>query len=175
MSIIRLSIQAIKQITNQRYYSNERGFVAQFYRHLSPLVEGSGLYPPQTILETEVQKRRHDHLGVRQRPDLLIHIPIEIGITERPYENNFVVYAFKRNGNERMAISDYNNLEQMFGILHYEIGFFINIGRFPEVFLHNYNGEYKSRIHEFSIGLGDGEVQINYAYFRIEDFVTEII
>ena len=176
MSIIYLTIRAIKQITIPRYFMNERGYVTEFYRQLNPLVRDSNLFPPQTILETEVQKRRNDHFGVTQRPDLLIHIPIETGLTDRPNENNFVVYAFKRNGNLARTIIDFNNLDEMFINLNYEIGIYINIGRFPEIFLYNYEGRYKSRIHEFSVGLDtDREVQICHSFFIDNSPEFEII
>jgi hypothetical protein len=155
---------------------NERGYVTEFCRHLSPLLRESNLYPDHTILETEVQKRRYDHFGVTQRPDLLIHIPIETGLTDQPNENNFVVYAFKRNGNLARTNIDFSNLDEMFRVLNYEIGIYINIGRFPEVFLHNYEGIYKTRIHEFSIGLdSEREVQICHSFFINDSPELEIL
>ncbi len=173
--IFELIISALRNIVVSRYYTTERGFVGEFYTALSNELNGKQLFPTHTILESEVQKRSLDHYGVTQRPDLLIHIPIETGLTKNANENNFVNFAFKLNGNSRRVQEDYTKLDQMFQLLNYETGIFINIGAFPNIFLQTYNGNYKNRIHEFSIRLNDGTVEINHAYFIDEDLIVEKI
>jgi hypothetical protein len=176
MCIINLSISAIREIRIPRYYRNERGFVTEFYRQLSPLIQIPGHYPEHTILETEVQKRRYDHFGVTQRPDLLIHIPIETGLTNRANENNFVVFAFKKSGNAGKSLHDFANLDEMFGMLNYSKGIYVNIGNYPKTFLHHYNGVFRSRIHELSIGLDTEKgAMICYSHYNNGNIVTEIV
>jgi len=171
MAIIDEIIVALKGITVARYHKSERGFQTEFYKILSNQLNGKGIFPEHTILEAEVQKRNLEHYGITQRPDLLIHIPIEMGITENVNENNFVNLAFKLLGNERASVEDYGKLEQMFILLNYELGVYINIGSYPEVFLSSYDGEYKDRMHEFSILLEDGNIKIKHAFFKNEDLI----
>ena len=121
---IRLVIEAIRQITVPRYFNTERGYVGEFYHHLSNLLRDNPMFPVQAILETEVQKRIPDHFGVKQRPDLIIHIPIETGLTNNANENNFVVFAFKQKANMRRALNDFDNLDEMFSALNYDKGVF---------------------------------------------------
>lgn len=170
--LLNKTVLAIRQILIQRYFNSERGFVPEFYSNLRGQLENSNLFPEHTILETEVQKRRLLH-GVRQRPDLLIHIPIETGLTNNVAENNFVVYAFKLNGNAVDALEDFEKLDAMFGQLNYEMGIYVNIGTHPTIFLNNYIGNFKDRIHEFSIRLDNEQVLIKHCFFRQNNLITD--
>ena len=169
--LINHNIQAIRQITNVRYYSTERGFAPEFYRHLYAILENNKLFPNHTILEAEVQKRTKKHYGVKQRPDILIHIPLEQGLTENANENNFVNYAFKLRGYRGEVKKDFNKLDQMFLQLNYELGFFINVSAYPRTYLSLYEGNFKSRIHELSIGLVNGLVSVKHSFFVDENLV----
>lgn len=173
MAILEEVINSIKSINTPRYYKSERGYQTEFYSHLSINIKGKGLFPEQAILEAEVQKRTLEHYGITQRPDLLIHIPIETGLTEETNENNFLNIAFKLKGNKKSSIEDFMKLDEMFEKLNYKEGLYINIGKFPTVFLEAYEGNFKNRIHEFSIGLVNGEVRINHAYFNEEEIIVE--
>ena len=171
MPIIEEIIDTLKSITTPRYFRTERGYQTEFYRQLSNRLDNSNLFPEHTILEAEVQKRNLDHYGVTQRPDLLIHIPIETGLTNNANENNFVNFAFKLNGNENASLEDFGKLEQMFHFLNYELGIYINVSRYPDTFLNNYQGNHNNRIHEFSIGLNNGTVQIRHAFFDNNELI----
>ncbi len=166
MEIINRTITALRLISTLRYFRTERGFVAEFYHQLTEQLKNSNLFPQHTILEIEVQKKQALHYGVTQRPDLLIHIPIETGLTKNANENNFVVYAFKLGGNPAEVKSDYNKLEQMLDRLNYELGVFINIGAYPKIYLDTYNGNYQARIHEISIIKQNEKLFIKHAYFN---------
>jgi hypothetical protein len=163
--ILTRTLNALKNILVPRFYVTERGFVNNFSHELELQIADLNLFPEHTIIEAEVQKRLNDHYGVRQRPDLLIHIPIETGLTHNANENNFVVYGFKLNGNNNFSMQDFAKLDEMFNALHYQIGIFININAYPNTFLQNYNGDFKDRIHEYSIGLINGEVKVIHSFF----------
>ena len=165
MEIVNRTISALRQITVPRYFRTERGFVTEFYCQLTKQLEQVDLFPANTILETEVQKNRTAHYGLTQRPDLLIHIPIETGLTQNANENNFVVFAFKLGGKPSRVQSDYEKLEEMFHHLNYEIGIFINIGAYPTTYLESYKGNFKDRIHELSIATTNGETKIWHSFF----------
>lgn len=163
--ILNITLNALREVVNPRFYRTERGFVSHFSHHLETQIQGQILFPEGTIIEVEVQKRLNDHHGVRQRPDLLIHIPIETGLTDKSNENNFVVYGFKLNGNNQISQEDFRKLDEMFEALNYEIGIFVNINSYPNTYLQNYNGNFRNRIHEYSINLTNGSVNIIHAYF----------
>jgi hypothetical protein len=165
MEIVNRTIAALRQITVPRYFRSERGFVTEFYCQLTRQLEQVDLFPANTILETEVQKNRAVHYGLTQRPDLLIHIPIETGLTQNANENNFVVFAFKLGGNPARVQSDYDKLEQMFAHLNYETGIFINIGAYPTTYLNTYNGNFRDRIHELSIATENGQTRVRHAFY----------
>lgn len=165
MEIVNRTIAALRQIIAPRYFNTERGFVPEFYCHLKRQLEQVDLFPVQTILETEVQKNRIAHHNLTQRPDLVIHIPVETGSTHESNENNFVVFAFKLGGNPSEVQSDYKKLDQMFKDLNYEIGIFINIGAYPKTYLNSYKGNFTNRIHELSIATENGHTRVIHAFF----------
>lgn len=174
--IIQQTINAIQNIKVPRFFNTERGFVNKFSHFLELEIENNNPFPENTIVEAEVQKRLNAHYGIRQRPDLLIHIPIETGLTENANENNFVVYAFKLKGVHSIVNEDFAKLDEMFEGLNYEVGIFINIGSYPNSFLENYNGNYKERIHEFSVNLSEEyNVEILHAYFNNNELIIENI
>ncbi len=165
MDLITKTVAAIRNILTPRHHNSERGFVPEFYSELKA-VQILQLFPANTILESEVQKRLNDHYGVRQRPDILIHIPIETGLTEHANENNFVVYAFKLQGGNSEADADFGKLDEMFDRLNYETGIYINLNAYPEIYLERYNGNHKNKIHELSVQLNNNQVSVRHAYFN---------
>jgi len=164
--LIEKTILALKQITNRRYYRTERGFSAELYAYLKCQLYGSDLFPKEAILELEYQKSSLLHYEQTQRPDIIIHIPIESGITWDRRENNFAVYALKLNGRNTEAKSDFDKLDKMFESLNYRVGFFINICPNLSTYLNEYVGSYKERIHEVSITNEGGIVSIKHAFFK---------
>lgn len=163
--LINKTILALNQVLSSRYFATERGFATEFQRHLIAQLENSNLFPEQTILEAEVQKRNAAHYGITQRPDILIHIPLKSGVANDANENNFAVFAFKQKGNRARAEEDFEKLEEMFSGLHYRIGFFINIASYPSTQLEQLHDGFRTRIHEFSIDLNENQVRIQHAFF----------
>lgn len=171
MKIIKHTIEAIKATSNPRFFNTERGYVGELSHQLQILAKDDPAYPLEAIFEQEVQKRTLKHHGVRQRPDLLIHIPLEAGLSESPRDNNFVVFGFKLNGKQLAVESDFRKLDEMFESLNYETGVFINVGAFPNTFLDGYKSNNLEKIHEFSVGLVDGEVRIRHCYYSDAQFL----
>lgn len=173
--LIDKTIISLKEIITPRFYSSERGFVNEFSNRLSRQIEDIDDLPNPAILEAEAQKRRIPHYGLTQRPDLIIHIPIETGLTKNANENNFAVYAFKLRGGYSKVQEDFIKLDEMFNYLNYSVGFFVNIGVFPNSYLNTYQGVFKDRIHEFSVGLDNGFVNLLHSYFIDGDLFSEQI
>jgi hypothetical protein len=170
--IIEIVIQALKEINSPRFYKTERGFQGRFACGLYKILEERHIFPDDYEIEEEYQKRLKDH-GTRLRPDLIIHIPFVTGRAESRREDNFVVYAFKLRANEAEANEDFEKLDELFEKLDYPIGFFINIGRYPNIFLENYSGRFMERIHELSNKIEEGRLYIRHAYFKNRELVTE--
>jgi hypothetical protein len=165
MKEIDITIAAIKHIKRLRYYDSERAFVTELYRHLHE-ANLLSLFPEQTLIETEVQKSEKKHFGLTQRPDMVVHIPIEEGVTQHAYEGNFIAYAFKVEANEAKAQEDFAKFDEMFNKLRYPLGIFINIGGYPDSLLHHYRGNYRDRIHELSIRFIGNKVDVQHSYFE---------
>lgn len=154
---------------------SERGFVAEFYCQLKKYIEKQDIFPPNTILEAEVQKNLTEHFEMRQRPDLIIHIPVETSLNQKTNENNFIVYAFKLRGNLNSVREDFDKLDEMFGSLNYRTGVLINIGAYPNIFLTHYTGIFAENIHEISIALENGHIFIRHASFEKGQPIIQII
>ena len=132
-------IPLIKTIKNSRLYRTERGYQGQLLIELNKLIE-NGIFPPGTILEQEYQKTKKYH-HTTQRPDIIIHVPVEEEEGDRT-ENNFLVIALKLNGGLKDAIDDFRKLDEMFHNLNYPEGIYINVNGYPNCFLSNYEGPF---------------------------------
>ena len=165
-------IPMIKNIKDQRFFNSERGYQGQLVALLDRAIKDEKIFPDETIIEQEYQKTMKHH-GIRQRPDIIIHIPIEAGLTDIRTENNFYVIALKLNAKVYSAIEDFGKLEDMFNQLDYPEGVFINIGAYPSLFLAEYGGQNQDRIHELSISLDNNEVRICHAKFENGEMVTK--
>lgn len=166
MIVVELTKQAIKKINSKRLYTTERGFQGEFLSIIKNLLKANEVFSNDTIVEEEYQKRILRH-NLRQRPDIIIHIPTEDSENNTVQANNFAVFALKLKSNKKNALNDFTNLDDMFLKLEYPIGIFINIGGYPNSYLENYNGNYKDRIHEISIKLDEnGETKIRHTHFQ---------
>jgi len=138
--LIDATEEALHNVAEPRFLQTERGFHGRFYCALQQVLEKKGLLENGCILEMEYQKSaRH---GMSQRPDIVLHVPAEesgavVG------ENNFGVWALKRQASKSKALEDFDKLDEMFETLRYPLGIFVNvdtrhnradcyIGRFPE-------------------------------------------
>jgi hypothetical protein len=158
-------IPLVKQITNPRFFNSERGYQGQLIALLDNLIKTENLFPKETIIEQEYQKTMKHH-GIVQRPDIIIHIPLEAGLSNSRNENNYFVAALKLNGKAKSATDDFQKLTEMFNYLDYPEGVFINVGTYPTTFLSHYDGSYRERIHELSICLKKYEVKICHSMFK---------
>ncbi len=170
--LIEYIVLALREITVSRYFNTERGFVAEFYCQLRNQLKETTIFPADTILESEVQKRVSQHFGMRQRPDIILHIPVETGYTENTNQNNFVVFAFKLHADPDDMKDDFMKLDEMIDILNYHYGVFINIGSYPEISLSNYKGPFPDRILDFSIRLNNNKVEIKHSFWDNGKIVT---
>ena len=170
--MISLIIEALKNVNSLRFFRTERGYQGRFACALYKILDGKRIFPDDAIIEEEYQKNYTSH-GTRQRPDLIIHVPFEAGRSGTRSENNFVVFAFKKDANEKKAKGDFEKLDALFDKLKYPLGIFINVSERQGIFLDKYTGTNKNRIHEFCVKLVDDKVNILHAYFKKDQIINE--
>ena len=163
-AVIEIVIEALKEVNNPRFFKTERGYQGRFACAMYEVMDNKEIFPDDTILEEEYQKRLKEH-GTIQRPDIIVHIPTEISGSADRSKNNFAVFAFKKNANSEKATEDFDKLDIMFKKLGYPLGIFINIGAL-HTHIDEYKGDYKERLHFFSVVLKNVELKIVHAYFK---------
>ena len=171
--IIKIVVKALKNMDSSRFFKTERGFQGRFACALYEILDAESLFPDDIIIEEEYQKRIGNH-GTRLRPDLIIHVPVESTHSSDRTENNFVVFAFKKQADEDEAKEDFKKLNEIFEVLKYPLGIFVNING-PESFLDGYSGSFKNRIHEFRVTQNNDKFNILHAYFQDNKVVTESV
>jgi len=149
--IIAATDEALHQVVEPRFLRTERGFQGQFYCALQRILSERGLLDGGCILEMEYQKSaRH---GLRQRPDIVLHVPAEesgSGVVE----NNLAVWALKRHATPEAASQDFEKLDEMFKQLCYPLGIFVNIDA-KKHFAESYRGEFAQRLRTVAVWLDD--------------------
>lgn len=148
-TLVSVTITALEAVRDQRFYSTERGFQGRFYCALQELLTQQALLDGNVILEQEYQKTSAH--GLTQRPDIIMYIPREYA-GAAPSENNFAVWALKRCADIDRARDDFDKLDQMFEVLRYPVGFFININS-SEHHRSAYRGRFPTRLACFSVQL----------------------
>ena len=169
-SIIDSTIAALSSIENPRFFKSERGYQGIFYCRLYDELDSRNLITEDQIIEMEHQKSsRH---GITQRPDIIFHIPVEISGAD-VNENNYAVWAFKPNADHDAAQEDFEKLDQMFEMINYPLGFFINI-RTDQHHLNNYNGQFRDRLFGFSVWLQNGSPRFMKAWYERGELKEQI-
>jgi hypothetical protein len=170
--IIETIIEALKHMDSPRFFKTERGFQGRFACALYERFDAKKIFQDDTIIEEEYQKKIDLH-GTKLRPDLIVHVPVESSHSSSRTENNFVVFAFKKQANKDRAKEDFEKLNELFEKLKYPLGIFININGRSEIFLNRYSGLFKKIIHEFCITQINGKNNILHAYFQNDKVITE--
>jgi hypothetical protein len=138
-------------------------YQGRFYCALQQALENAGVLVGSLILEMEYQKRENLH-QTSQRPDIILHIPVEYSGSER-YNSNFAVWALKHHRNLREVTEDFIKLDLMFENLRYPMGFLIIIGS-DQHMITSYRGKFKDKILSFAVRLENGVISIKQAYFQ---------
>jgi hypothetical protein len=157
-------IPLISKITNLRFFETERGYQGELVSLLNEYLKKKNLFPKEFIVEQEHQKSVKHH-NIRQRPDIIIHVPIEAGLTKDRAKNNFLVIALKRKGDAKSIIGDFEKLDEMFGELNYPEGVIININT-QSKFVEFYQGKFPDRLHELAIKIKDDAIYIIHSSLK---------
>lgn len=167
--LIKATIDAIKSINSVRLFKSERGYQGRLFCELQFALDSCGIISEDIILEMEYQKS-HRH-SLTQRPDIILHVPTEISRAE-VHENNFAVWALKRQASQERAIGDFIKLDEMFSILQYPIGFYININS-KRHYLECYQGNYPDRIIAFAVYLNNGDISLKEASIQNNSIIEK--
>lgn len=146
--IVESTREAISRIQSERFFKTERGYQGRLYCELQESLEARNVLTVHTLLEIEYQKRDSLH-NLTQRPDIILHTPAELS-GHSVSDNNFAVWALKRNANPDKAIEDFAKLDEMFETLRYPIGLFINIDS-DQHMLEYYDGSFHERIYSIAV------------------------
>lgn len=122
---VTLLRQALENIYEEQFFGDERGFRGALLQELSKEL-ANGVLPTDPIIQQRYQKRLPSH-GIRIRPDIIIHVPFERGLTKKRDEGNFVAMELKRRATGKRAKQAFANLSQLKKVLKYPVTIFINV------------------------------------------------
>ncbi len=162
--ILDATHEALLSISEVRFFRTERGFQGRFYCALMESFDRRGILDGETILEMEYQKSlRH---GMYERPDIILHKPVEV--TGAPVsQNNFAVWALKHRASAKSATEDFDKIDEMIDVLHYEVGIFVNVDG-GDSFLKYYDAPYSDRLFGYTVHLENGVSNVSMSYLRPE-------
>jgi len=116
---------ALGNIGEARLFQDERGYQGELLQELGRRLERGSL-PGDPIIQQEYQKRLPLH-KVRIRPDIIVHVPFDRGLTGSRDEGNFVAIELKRRATAKTARQAFANLALMKKALKYPLTIFINV------------------------------------------------
>jgi hypothetical protein len=122
---LALFMEALRTIKEPRFFDTERGYQGELLAELRNRLGGAGL-PGDPVVEQEYQKTIPHH-GLTIRPDIIIHIPFERGVSDSRREGNFVAVELKRRASRRQAWDAFENLRQIKEALNYPLTVFVNV------------------------------------------------
>ena len=156
MEPIETLIKAIKRIKEPRLFNSERGYQGQLKSELDRLLEVRDPQFDHPLVEEEYQKSAEHH-GINLRPDIIIHIPFDRGVSPTRKHDNFLVILLKLAANEIKAFENFEALETICSGLNYPIGVAVNV-RSNRLFLQKYAAKRKGpyRLVEVAVDLVEG-------------------
>lgn len=157
MDAIKTLLAAINRIQEPRLFATERGYQGKLASELDRLMDGepSGIERP--LVEEEYQKRARVH-GIRLRPDIIIHIPFDRGVSPTRQHDNHLVILLKLAATQERADKDFTKLSTICSALHYPIGAFVNIDS-ANLWLPHFTAKADGSfaLYEFAVTLKDGQ------------------
>lgn len=164
MDPIKTLLSAIKRIKEPRFFLTERGYQGQLASEFDKLLDAEPATLDRPIVEQEYQKRAKAH-GIRLRPDIIVHIPYERGVSPTRRHDNYLVILLKLSATQRKSEADFNKLSTICSILDYPIGVFVNVAstdlwlpHFADKFADKANNSFV--LHEFAVSLNGGHLHI---------------
>jgi hypothetical protein len=165
MDLMAATLKALGNIKDPTLFLDERGYQGEFKSKLDRILETH--FPPDDFatpqVRVEYQKRAEAH-GIILRPDLIIHVPFERGVSPTRKHDNYVVMLLKRAPSRAKAMENFASLEVICSTLNYPIGVSISIAS-AKKWLPEVPPEIPSSfvLHEINVTLQDGKPVIEIA------------
>lgn len=158
MDPIEILRAALSRIHEPRLFETERGYQGQLRGEIDNLVgEKNALLRP--LVEEEYQKRLGDH-GTRLRPDIIVHVPYNRGVSPTRRHDNHLVILLKLSAGRAKAFADFYRLVEMCTALDYPAGAFVNVSS-DQLWLPEYKRPAGPFIlFEFAVVLAEGKPRI---------------
>ncbi len=117
--------EALAEIREPRFFATERGYQGALGAALERRLPAAS-FRRRPILEHEHQKTKTRH-RTNIRPDIIVHIPFERGVTRHRREGNFVAIELKWRASPQRAKADFKSLLTITDKLDYPLTIFVNI------------------------------------------------
>ena len=166
--MIDIIARAIKRIESERLFHSERGYRGELKSTLDQVLRGQHLFSNKAIIEEEYQKTIPNH-GIRYRPDIIVHIPFEPGVTRSRTEGNFVAFELKIRATEAEAQGDFNKLNDYVNILNYPLAVFVNVDD-EKSFIELVRNE---KIHVLNVVRDTKDIQVIHSFLRNGEVIQE--
>jgi len=126
MEPLPILLSAIEGIREPRLFETERGYQGHLAAQMDRLLEREPDHLLRPLVEEEYQKRADRH-GIILRPDIVVHIPFDRGLSPSRRDDNYLVILLKLRANQKKADRNFQDLETMCSVLNYPLGVFVNI------------------------------------------------
>lgn len=127
MDLIAILRNALYRIHEPRLFRTERGYQAELLAEIRLVLNEQEEDVTRPFVEAEYPKRLKVH-GLRFRPDIIVHIPYERGVSPTRRDDNFLVIMLKRAADKKRADDDFGKLSQLCHVLDYPVGALVNVG-----------------------------------------------
>jgi hypothetical protein len=165
MDFMKPLLASLAKIKDPTLFADERGYQGELKsrldRELALGIQEDDFAAPQ--VREEYQKRAELH-GITLRPDIIIHVPYERGVSPTRKHDNYMVILLKRAAGRTKALKNFQSLETICSVLEYPVGVSINVSR-SDLWLPEFPTEIPSSftLHEIAVSLVDGKPEIQIA------------
>ena len=158
-------LAALGKIKDPTLFADERGYQGELKsrldRELALNISEDDFAAPQ--VREEYQKRADLH-GIELRPDIIIHVPFERGVSPTRKDDNYMVILLKRCAGRTKAMKNFDSLETICSTLNYPVGVSINVA-YPKLWIPELPPQVPSSftLHEIAVALVNGKPAIQVA------------
>lgn len=157
---IEILRSALMRISEPRLFETERGYQAELLAEIQHVLKQQKDDFTRPFAESEYQKRLDAH-GVRFRPDIIVHVPYNRGVSPTRRHDNYLVVMLKLAAEKGKADEDFGKLARLCTALDYPVGALVNLGT-TELWLPQYNAEIEGEftLFEFAVTLCEGQPKV---------------
>ena len=165
MDFMKPLLFALEKIKDPTLFADERGYQGELKSRLDRIlsldIPEDDFAAPQ--VREEYQKRAKAH-GLRLRPDIIIHVPYERGLSPSRKHDNYMVILLKRAAARSKSLQNFRSLERICSILNYPVGVSINVA-YSKLWLGELSPDIPNSftLHEIAVTLENGKPMIRIA------------